>query len=234
MSMLDVEGVSSGYGELIVLDGVSISIQEGELVSVIGPNGAGKTTLLRTIAGTVPPREGSITFRDKDITELPPTNTIKLGMGYVPQDNHIFPSLTVRENLEMGAYTSPDVDFKGRVDEITAIFPPLKDRMKQKAGTMSGGQQQMVAISRGLMVRPDLLMLDEPTAGLQPSLVQMMLDKVKRINEDGVTILLVAQTIKSLRLSTRANLLSGGQVALSGDTEELVDNERVEDLYFGG
>lgn len=233
MSLLNVVNLSAGYGEVDVLHGVSIEIDEGELVSTIGPNGAGKTTLLRSISGVLTPDSGSLELDGKDITGSNPEDTIRMGMSYVPQDDNIFPSLTVRENLEMGAFTL-EGDFEDRIDEICDIFPQLRERMGQKAGTMSGGQQQMVAVGRGLLIRPKLLLLDEPTAGLQPSLVKMMLNKVEEINELGVTVLLVAQTIDAMRLASRAYLLSAGEMVLSGDTEELLETERVQNLYFGG
>lgn len=233
MSLLSVNDLSAGYGEVDVLHGISLEIDEGELVATIGPNGAGKTTLLRSISGVIHPDGGSLELNGKNITGTVPENTIRMGMSYVPQDDNIFPSLTVRENLEMGAFTL-EGDFEDRIDEICSIFPQLRERMGQKAGTMSGGQQQMVAVGRGLLIRPKLLLLDEPTAGLQPSLVKMMLDKVEEINDRGVTVLLVAQTIDALRLASRAYLLSAGEMVLSGKTDELMDTDRVQDLYFGG
>lgn len=233
MSLLSVNNLSAGYGEVDVLHEVSLEIEEGELVSTIGPNGAGKSTLLRSISGVLTPDGGSLELDGTDVTGFNPEETIRMGMSYVPQDDNIFPSLTVRENLEMGAFTL-EGDFEDRIDEICDIFPQLRERMGQKAGTMSGGQQQMVAVGRGLLIRPKLLLLDEPTAGLQPSLVKMMLDKVEEINELGVTVLLVAQTIDALRLASRAYLLSAGEMVLSGETEELLETERVQDLYFGG
>lgn len=233
MSLLNVNNLSAGYGEVDVLHGISLKLEKGELVSTIGPNGAGKSTLLRSISGVITPDEGTLKLEGNDITSSEPENTIRMGMSYVPQDDNIFPSLTVRENLEMGAFTLEE-DFEDRIDEICTIFPQLRERMGQKAGTMSGGQQQMVAVGRGLLIEPKVLLLDEPTAGLQPSLVKMMLGKVEEINERGVTVLLVAQTIDALRLASRAYLLSAGEMVLSGNTEELLDNERVQDLYFGG
>jgi len=233
LSLLEVNEISAGYGEVDVLHGVSLDINEGELVATIGPNGAGKTTLLRTISGVLHPDGGSLELNEVDITNEDPEDTIRMGMGYVPQDDNIFPSLTVRENLEMGAFTL-EGDFEDRIDEICTIFPQLRERMGQKAGTMSGGQQQMVAVGRGMLIRPKLLLLDEPTAGLQPSLVDMMLGKVKEINDRGVAVLLVAQTIDALRLADRAYLLSAGEMVLSGETEELLETDRVQELYFGG
>ncbi len=233
MSLLNINNLSAGYGEVDVLHGISMDIAEGELVATIGPNGAGKSTLLRSISGVITPDEGKLQLEGRDITGSEPEDTIRMGMSYVPQDDNIFPSLTVRENLEMGAFTL-EGDFEDRIDEICTIFPQLRERMGQKAGTMSGGQQQMVAVGRGLLIQPKVLLLDEPTAGLQPSLVKMMLGKVEEINERGVTVLLVAQTIDALRLASRAYLLSAGQMVLSGGTDELLDTERVQDLYFGG
>ena len=233
MSLLDVNDLAAGYGEVDVLHGVSLDLNEGELVATIGPNGAGKTTLLRTISGVLHPDGGNLKLDEVDITNEDPEDTIRMGMSYVPQDDNIFPSLTVRENLEMGAFTLKG-DFEDRIDEICNIFPQLRERMGQKAGTMSGGQQQMVAVGRGMLIRPKLLLLDEPTAGLQPSLVDMMLGKVKEINDRGVAVLLVAQTIDALRLADRAYLLSAGEMVLSGETEELLETDRVQELYFGG
>jgi len=233
LSLLNVNNLSAGYGEVDVLHGISMDIDEGELVATIGPNGAGKSTLLRSISGVIKPDEGQLELGGTDITGSEPEDTIRMGMSYVPQDENIFPSLTVRENLEMGAFTL-EGDFEDRIDEICTIFPQLRERMGQKAGTMSGGQQQMVAVGRGLLIKPKLLLLDEPTAGLQPSLVKMMLSKVEEINKRGVTVLLVAQTIDALRLANRAYLLSAGEMVLSGETEELLDTDRVQDLYFGG
>ena len=233
MSLLNVNNLSAGYGEVDVLHGISLDIDEGELVATIGPNGAGKSTLLRSISGVIKPDEGRLELGGTDITGSEPEDTIRMGMSYVPQDENIFPSLTVRENLEMGAFTL-EGDFQDRIDEICTIFPQLRERMGQKADTMSGGQQQMVAVGRGLLIKPKLLLLDEPTAGLQPSLVKMMLSKVEEINDRGVTVLLVAQTIDALRLANRAYLLSAGEMVLSGETEELLDTDRVQDLYFGG
>ncbi len=233
LSLLTANDLSAGYGEVDVLHGVSLEMNEGELVATIGPNGAGKTTLLRTISGVLPPEGGSIMLNEEDITALDPEDTIRLGMSYVPQDNNIFPSLSVRENLEMGAYTL-EGDFSDRIEEICTIFPQLRDRMRQKAGTMSGGQQQMVAVGRGMLIRPKILLLDEPTAGLQPSLVKMMLNKVEEINELGVAVLLVAQTVDAVRLAKRAYLLSAGEMVLSGETSEMLETDRVKDLYFGG
>jgi len=233
LSLLEVEDVYSGYGEVDVLQGVSLNLQEGELMTVIGPNGAGKTTLLRTITGVIIPHKGSIKIEEKDITKTSPKYMVNLGVSYVPQDKHIFPSLSVRENLEIGAYAFQG-NFSKRVEEICEIFPPLKERMSQKAGTMSGGQQQMVALARGLMIQPDILLLDEPTAGLQPSLVKMILKKVKDINSLGVSVVLVAQTIDALNLAQRGYLLSAGEIILSGPTEDLLEEDDVQELYFGG
>lgn len=233
MSLLNANDLSAGYGEVDVLHGVSLEMDEGELVATIGPNGAGKTTLLRTISGVLTIDGGNLEFNGTDITDNDPEDTIRMGMSYVPQDDNIFPSLTVKENLEMGAYTL-EGDFSDRIDEICEIFPQLKERMGQKAGTMSGGQQQMVAVGRGMLIRPKVLLLDEPTAGLQPSLVKMMLEKVEEINQLGVAVLLVAQTVDAVRLAKRAYLLSAGEMALSGETSDLLETDRVKDLYFGG
>jgi len=233
VSLLEIENLSAGYGpEVDVLHGISLDLNEGELLAVVGPNGAGKTTLLRTVSGVLHPSSGRITLKEKDITNYGPEEIIKMGLSFVPQDQHIFPSLTVKENLEMGAYTLKG-DQGERMEEIFSIFPQLQSRLGQQAGSMSGGQQQMVAVGRGLMIQPEILLLDEPTAGLQPSLVKMMLDKVREINKLGVSVLLVAQTLEALELSERAYLLSAGEIVLSGKTEELIEEDKVQDLYFG-
>ena len=233
MIVLEIDEINVGYGGVDVLHHVSVEVDEGELTAVIGPNGAGKTTLLRAVAGVLTPTAGTIHLNGNNITGSPPEKILRMGLSYVPQDEHIFPSLTVRENLEMGAYTL-DGSPEERIREVCSIFPQLESRMKQKAGSLSGGQQQMVAVGRGLIIEPNVLLLDEPTAGLQPSLVEMMLDKVREINQLGVSVLLVAQTIDALELSERAYLLSAGEIALSGTTDDLLQRDKVQELYFGG
>lgn len=233
MSILKVEDITAGYGNMDVLFGVSTDLEEGDLVSVIGPNGAGKSTLLKTIVGVVSPRKGTITFKGQNITNWPVERIIVNGLSWVPQDDHIFPTLTVRENLEVGSYTNKE-NFSDNVREVWNIFPQLETRMGQVAGNLSGGQQQMVAVARGLMADPDVLLLDEPTAGLAPNLMQMMYKKIIEINQTGVSILLVAQSMETFKTSKRGYLLTSGEIKYSGSTDDLLDNEEVRDLYFGG
>lgn len=233
MSLLEATGIDAGYGEVDVLHDVSIHVDEGTIVSVVGPNGSGKSTLMKVICGLLSPRNGTITLDGEDVTHLSPEEKIRRGLGYVPQGDHVFPSMTVRENLEMGAF-SLETTFEDRIEEVCRIFPQLRERMDQRVGDMSGGQQQMVAVGRGLMIQPRLLILDEPTAALQPSLVKIMLEKVREINQQGVSLLLVAQTIDALQLSRFAYLLSAGEITSEGPTEELTQKDRIQQLYFGG
>lgn len=233
MSILKVDYITAGYGKMDVLFQVSAHLDKGDLVAVIGPNGAGKSTLLKTIVGAVQPTQGKIKFKEQNIINWSIERTITNGLGWIPQDDHIFPSLTVSENLEVGAYTNRE-HLSDKVREVWGIFPQLENRMEQVAGTLSGGQQQMVAVGRGLMAEPDVLLLDEPTAGLAPDLVKMMYNKIMEINKTGVSILLVAQSIKTFKTSNRGYLLASGEIQYSGSTDELLDNEEVRDLYFGG
>ncbi|MBS3813222.1 ABC transporter ATP-binding protein [Candidatus Bipolaricaulota bacterium] len=233
MNILEVEEITSGYGSMDVLFGVSAEIEEEGLVAIIGPNGAGKSTLLKAVVGAVQAKKGRITFKDQEITNWPIEKIVKSGLSWVPQDDHIFPTLSVAENLDVGAY-SYQGNYESRVERVWSFFPQLKDRMDQTAGDLSGGQQQMVAVGRGLMSEPDLLLLDEPTAGLAPNLIQMMYKKIEEINESGVTVLLVAQSLETFRASKRGYLLSSGEIKYSGTTGELLGNEEVQDLYFGG
>jgi len=233
MNILEVKDITSGYGGMDVLFGVSTEIEEEGLVAVIGPNGAGKSTLLKTIIGAVRAKSGEITFKDQEVTNWPIEKIIQSGLSWVPQDNHIFPTLSVAENLDVGAYSCQG-GYRNRIERVWSFFPQLKDRMDQTAGDLSGGQQQMVAVGRGLMSEPDLLLLDEPTAGLAPNLIQMMYKKIGEINKSGVTVLLVAQSLETFKASKRGYLLSSGEIKYSGTTEELLGNEEVRDLYFGG
>lgn len=233
MNILEVNEITAGYGSMDVLFAVSTEIEEKGLVAVIGPNGAGKSTLLKAIIGAVRAKNGAIIFKEKEITDWPIEKIVKAGLGWVPQDDHIFSTLSVAENLDVGAYSRPGEYEKG-IERVWSFFPQLKDRMNQTAGDLSGGQQQMVAVGRGLMSDPDLLLLDEPTAGLAPNLIQMMYKKIGEINESGVTVLLVAQSLETFKASKRGYLLSSGEIKYSGMTEKLLGNEEVKDLYFGG
>jgi ABC-type branched-subunit amino acid transport system ATPase component len=234
MSLLQVDAVTSGYGDMEILHGVSIAVDTGEIVTVIGPNGAGKSTLMKTIFGLLRPTAGRITFAGREITGLAPDQIVRRGMAYVPQVENVFPSLTVRENLEMGAFILTH-DFSERIEEIYELFPILKDRRKQRVGKMSGGERQMVAMGRALMLKPKLLMLDEPSAALAPNLAAMIFDRITAINEDGVAILIVEQNAKeSLKLSDHGYVLAGGRNRFEDTGKNLLVNEEVGQLYLGG
>jgi len=232
--LLEVRRIRAGYGVQDVLFGVSVSVDEGEVVSIFGPNGAGKSTLLKTIAGVVRIKSGEILFKGIRIDKLSPQSIVKNGLGWVPQENNIFPRMTVRENLEMGGFTLKD-DLEERMEEVFSIFPQLREKLNQPAGSLSGGQRQMLAVGRGLMVRPELLLLDEPTAGLAPNLVHMMLEKVGEITRQfRSSVLLVTQTLDALRFSRRGYLLASGEIKYEDTTDSLLNNEEVKKLYFGG
>jgi ABC-type branched-subunit amino acid transport system ATPase component len=234
MSILLVEGLTAGYGAQNVLFDVNASINPGEIVSVIGPNGAGKSTLLKVIAGVLKPKSGDICYKNTSLLGMSPRHISAMGMSWVPQEENIFSNMTVLENLEMGAYLLRR-SIRDRIDEVCEVFPQLKDRMGQLAGSLSGGQRQMLAVARGLVIRPELLLLDEPTAGLAPNLVLMMLDKIREIKERmGNSVLLVTQTLDAVRLSDRGYLLAAGKMKLEEETESFLANSEVKDLYFGG
>ncbi|HID87468.1 MAG TPA: ABC transporter ATP-binding protein [Anaerolineae bacterium] len=233
MTILRVEDVVSGYGAMEVLHGLSLGVEEGQIVSMLGPNGAGKTTLLRTIFGVLRPWEGKIYFKGEDITGLSPERLVRMGIAYIPQEYNIFPSLTVEENLEMGAFVRED-DIRPRMEEIYELFPDLTDRRKSRAGELSGGMRQMLAIGRALMLNPDLLLLDEPSTGLAPFLVDAIFDRIKDLNGQGVTIFLVEQNAhKALEISDRAYVLEGGEKRAEGSARELLEDEEIGRLYLG-
>ena len=234
MSLLTVNAVTSGYGDMEILHGVSIEVGAGKIVTVIGPNGAGKSTLMKTIFGLLTPTAGQITFAEKEITGLSPDLVVRRGMAYVPQVENIFPSLTVHENLEMGAFILTD-DFSGQLEEIYELFPMLKDRRKQRVGKMSGGERQMVAMGRALMLDPKLLMLDEPSAALAPNLAATIFERIVAINASGVAILIVEQNAKeSLKVSDRGYVLASGRNRFEDTGENLLANQDVGQLYLGG
>ena len=233
MSLLQVDKVVAGYGETEILHGISIAVEQGEIVTIIGPNGSGKSTLLKTILGLVRPRSGQVTFNGKDITGMAPERIVRKGICYVPQSSNVFPSLTVHENLEMGAFVRND-DYSHRLDEIYSLFPSLTERRRERAGRLSGGQRQMLALARALMLDPILLLLDEPSAGLAPNLVTLVLEKVVKINSTGVAILLVEQNAReALKLSSRGYILASGQNQLEDRGKNLLDNPEVARLYLG-
>jgi len=217
-----------------VLHDVSFRIEEKEIISIIGPNGAGKSTLLKTIFGLLKPTKGSVTFKGNSITGLAPDRIVRLGMAYVPQVENVFPSLTVHENLEMGAFILTD-DFSARLEDVYELFPLLKKRRRQRVGKMSGGERQMVAMGRALMLDPELLLLDEPSAALAPKLAEMIFERITAINETSVSILIVEQNAKeSLKLADRGYVLASGQNRFEDTGENLLANEEIGQLYLGG
>lgn len=232
--MLEVQGVTAGYGMVDVLFNVSLEIKEGELVTIIGPNGAGKSTLLRVIAGILPLREGRIMFKGEELDGKIPAHRLKMGIGYIPQEDKIFPGMTTLDNLHIGGYTLRKDEFQEMLERVYELFPVLKERRNQVAGTLSGGERQMLAIGRALMVRPTLMLLDEPTSGLQPSLVMEVLDRVKELNQQGMAILLVAQTQEAAQIAERGYLLRAGEILVEDSMQGLLNNPQVMGLYFGG
>jgi ABC-type branched-subunit amino acid transport system ATPase component len=234
MSLLEVSGVVAGYGETEILHGVSIVIEKGQIVTIIGPNGSGKSTLLKTIFGLLQPKKGRVRFRKEDITGIAPEVVVRKGLSYVPQSSNVFPSLSINENLEMGAFVRTD-DFRQRLEEVYDLFPDLAERRKDRAGTLSGGQRQMLALARALMLDPVLLLLDEPSAGLAPNLVNSVFEKILGINSAGVAILLVEQNAReALGLSSWGYVLASGQNQLEDRGENLLKNPEIVKLYLGG
>lgn len=233
MTILRTDNVTAGYTETDILHNVSVRLKTGEIISVIGPNGSGKSTLLKAIFGILRPREGKVTFNGEDITGLAPDKIAKKGIGFVPQVDNVFPSMTIQENLEMGAFIRND-DFSKRLNEVYDLFPVLRERRKEKAGRLSGGQRQMVAMGRALMVDPEVLLLDEPSAGLAPILVSHIFDTIKDINEKGVAMIIVEQNAReALRLANHGYVLAMGRNVLDDKGETLLANEEVGRLYLG-
>jgi branched-chain amino acid transport system ATP-binding protein len=233
MKFLDVEEVVSGYGEGDILHGVSLFMEKDEMVSIIGPNGAGKSTLLKTIVGLLRVRKGSIRFKGRTISGLKPAEVSRLGICYVPQEENIFPTLEVTENLEMGAYIVSE-GIRERLDRVFSIFPVLEERRGAKAGTLSGGERQMLAMGMALMVSPELLILDEPSAGLGPNLVEEIFAKIEEINKDGVGILMVEQNaLKSLQIAQRAYILVMGRNRMEGTAREFLENPEIRESFLG-
>jgi ABC-type branched-subunit amino acid transport system ATPase component len=234
VALLEASQVSSGYGDMSILHDVSIRVEPGEVVTILGPNGAGKSTFLKTIFGLLHPSAGRIRFRDIDITGLKPPQLVHHGMSYVPQVDNVFPSLTVQENLQMGAFVRRD-NFAARLEEMFSLFPALRQKRRLKVGHLSGGERQMVAMGRALMLDPTLLLLDEPSAGLSPRLVGLIFEKMVEINQAGVALLIVEQNARqALRLSHRGYVMASGQVRLEGAGDELLDDAEVGRLYLGG
>jgi len=234
MIILKAEKIIAGYTEVDILHDVHIGVNSGEIVSVIGPNGAGKSTLLKTIFGILKPRQGKVTLKEEDITGLKPERIARKGISYVPQVNNVFPSLTIMENLEMGAFIRND-DYGQRLEEMFELFPLLKSRRKQKAGQLSGGQRQMVAMGRALMLDPEVLLLDEPSAGLAPLIVADIFEKIVEINAAGVSMIIVEQNAReALKMAHHGYVLATGKNVLDGSGKDLLANEEVGRLYLGG
>ncbi len=234
MALLELEDVHTAYGSIEALKGISIDIDEGEIVTLIGANGAGKSTTLRSISGLTPPKSGSIRFEGREIGETAPQEIVKLGVSQAPEGRRIFPRMSVRENLELGAYLRKDESIEDDIRRVFDLFPRLQEREKQKAGTMSGGEQQMLAIGRALMSNPKLLLLDEPSMGLAPVLVERIYETIAEINRQGTTILLVEQNANyALEVSGRGYVLETGRVTVADSSDALRENPDVQKAYLG-
>jgi len=236
MALLEVTDLHTFYGNIEALKGISLKVDEGEVVTLIGSNGAGKSTTLRSISGITPPREGSVKFNGTEIGEVPPQEIVQMGISQSPEGRHIFPRMTVRENLELGAYLRKDrSEIQKDMERVYGLFPRLKERERQKGGTMSGGEQQMLAIGRALMASPKLLLLDEPSMGIAPILVERIYETIAEINRQGTTILLVEQNANyALDVSKRGYVLETGTVALEDASANLRTNPEVQKAYLGG
>ena len=235
MSMLKVEDIHVYYGSIHAIKGISFEVNEGEIVTLIGANGAGKSTTLNTVAGLLKPRSGSVTFEDHSIVGVPPHKVVSRGMALCPEGRRVFLQMTVQENLEMGGYTRPASEISGSIEDVYQRFPRLKERYKQTAGTLSGGEQQMLAMGRALMSHPRLMMLDEPSMGLAPILVEQIFEIIGKLHRDGTTILLVEQNADmALKIANRAYILETGRVVLTGTGAELAESPAVKKAYLGG
>ena len=233
--LLELDNIKTYYGNIRALKGISIEVDEGEIVCLIGANGAGKSTALMTISGVLTPVDGDVMYQGQSIVGVRPDNIVRMGICQVPEGRMIFPILTVAENLDLGAYLRTDADgIKEDLGRVFSLFPVLRDRQKQHGGTLSGGEQQMLAIARALMGRPKLMLLDEPSLGLAPILVDTIFDTIRRISEQGTTILLVEQNAQvALQLSNRGYVLETGEITLADTSEELLNNEEVRKAYLG-
>jgi branched-chain amino acid transport system ATP-binding protein len=233
--LLTVDNICCGYDGVPVIHGVSIKVFPGELVAIVGTNGAGKTTLMKTIAGLIQPTSGKITFQDEEISGFAGHKTVQRGISYVPEGRRLFGKLSVQENLELGAYVASDKgEINARLDEVFSLFPILKSRADQMAETMSGGEQQMLAIARGLMSKPTLLMLDEMSLGLMPSLVEKMMETIQTVHERGTTVLLVEQMVQeALEVAHRGYVIQTGRIVISGDAGDLLNSDEVRKAYMG-
>jgi ABC-type branched-subunit amino acid transport system ATPase component len=236
MAQFEVEDVHAGYGDLSVLKGVDVAVEEGEIVCIIGPNGAGKSTLFRVIYGLLAPSNGEISYRGESILGLSQKELLQQGIAYILQRDAVFPDMTIRENLEMGAYVAPEeYDLDERVGQMYELFPMLEEKADQKAGTLSGGQRQMLEFARGLILDPELILLDEPTAGLAPKIIDQVFAKIEEINSTGVTVLMIEQNVKTgLNYADRAYVLENGKTRFSGPADSILDEPEVRDAYLGG
>lgn len=234
--MLKVKDLNVFYGAIHALKGISFEVNQGEIVSLIGANGAGKTTTLHSVSGLIKSSSGLVEFMDKNITNMTADKIVKVGLGHIPEGRRVFQNLTVHENLELGAFAVKDKNFiKNEYDKIMTLFPRLKERRKQLAGTLSGGEQQMLAMGRALMSNPKMLLLDEPSMGLAPIIVKSIFDIIKACNDEGMTILLVEQNAKmALSISDRAYVLETGKISMEGNASELLNDENVKKAYLGG
>lgn len=234
--MLKVDNINVFYGVIHAIKNVSLEVKEGEIVSLIGANGAGKTSTLQAISGMLKPKSGSVSFMGEDLNKVESYDILKIGMAHVPEGRRVFAGMSVKENLEMGAYTRKDQnEINDNLERVFMRFPRLLERKKQLAGTLSGGEQQMLAIGRAIMSNPKMLLLDEPSMGLSPLLVKEIFSIIKELNESGMTILLVEQNAKkALSISNRAYVLETGKIVLEGDAKELMENDAVKKAYLGG
>ena len=235
MALLEIENLEVYYGAINALKGISFNVEKGEIIALIGANGAGKTTTLHTITGLIPSRSGTIRFNGKDITRIPAHKIVSMGMAHVPEGRRVFAQLSVYENLMLGAYTRKDkAEISDSLERVFERFPRLKERRTQSAGTLSGGEQQMLAMGRALMSKPEVILMDEPSMGLSPLYVNEIFDIIREINKSGTTVLLVEQNAKkALSMANRAYVLETGKISLSGDAKELMNNEDVKKAYLG-
>ena len=234
MSMLKVENLNVYYGSINAIKGISFEVNQGEIVTMIGANGAGKSTTMNTVAGLLKPRSGSIVFEDKDITHMPASKVVSLGLALCPEGRRVFQQMSVRENLEMGGYTRQASEIAPSLEQVFELFPRLKERQRQVAGTLSGGEQQMLAMGRAMMSKPKLLMLDEPSMGLAPLLVEQIFDIILSLNKAGTTILLVEQNAQmALSIANRAYVLETGNIFKEGSADMLMHDDAVRKAYLG-
>jgi len=232
--MLDLKGLCAGYGQMKVLHGIDLTIEQAEIVALLGSNGAGKSTLNNNVSGIFQPTAGQILFEGQDITGLPPENVVDLGIVQVPEGRRIFPNMSIRENLELGSYRRGKPRRAENIDKVVDVFPRLEERFSQLAGTLSGGEQQMLAIGRAMMSEPRLLILDEPSLGLSPLLVEEMFSLIQRLNKQGLAIFLVEQNVmQSLEIADRAYVMENGSIVLLGEAAELIDDPDLKKSYLG-